>query len=185
MEQRLMKQRRVKHEKKCKRIFHVLLHINILLLIGMAIVMLISWYEEQKPEVAVITNEFDQELADVRAFLEELDEEPLFIMLKDDIPEVYEEWNLVTKMQSKFGYKEDEWGISIIVGSHDGTQVREARFSQAYNPQVVEITGLYAESNNLIIDSAYEYKPETRYFTFQIGDTKYLVDNQLNTWKIS
>ena len=140
------------------------------------------YYEGQKPVEAKLTNKFDEELSEAREFLNELDEEPIFIMLKDDFPEVYSDWNMVTKMSSKFGYQEDEWSISIIVGNHSGTEIRQAKILKAYNVRTVEMSVLMSADKKILIED--KIKEEYKYFAFECDGDKYLIDNTLNVWKI-
>lgn len=172
-----------KRTSKARIIYYVLLAINILLLFGMTV----FYFQAQKPNRAVESHDLDTEFSEAREFLNDADWEFPHIASKDEISEIYWNWNLITTFPNKFGYlefysDEEERKLNIIVGDFYGTEVMTVEIPNAYGAKVVEMTDVLSLDNSIIIeDNLYS---EQKYIMFSIDKNRYLVNSSLKVWKL-
>ena len=173
-----------KRTSKAIIIYYVLLAINILLLFGMTV----FYFQSQKPYCAFKTHDLDAEFSEAREVLKNSDWEFPYVALKDEISEVYWNWNLITTFPNKFGYLEfcsnenEERKLNIIIGNFYGTEIITIEIPNAYGVKVIEMTDEYSFDNNIILkDSCYS---APKYIMFYRNGKKYLVNESLTVWEI-
>lgn len=122
------------------------------------------------------TEMFKTELEDSKQMVADLrGNEGEYVFLS--LPVAYEGWEIIEKFNFYFGFRENENGVEIIVGNHDGSKTAEVIFKRAVNARVIQMGYEYNPEEKILIENNSEY------LMFEIDGVTYAIDPDLNVWE--
>ena len=126
-------------------------------------------------EIGELTTQFDKQLQEVFEVKNQIEEHDLqFVWLS---PGIYKSWEIVNWQKDIiFGFKEAEDGLKVILGDFDGTVYESSFIWDAQNPEIVEFK---LTRENLVLSQVGQ-----NYLKFQWYDRTYIMDYNLNVWRV-
>ena len=122
------------------------------------------------------TEKFETELESARGVAQSIhaNEGMTYIYLSK---QPYKGWEMVEVFESKFGYKENEQGLEIIVGNHEGSETATAVIPNATGAKVIQMGYEYNSEEKICIQKT------SKYLIFECDGVKYAIDSNLDVWE--